>query len=472
MGFPDDKRNSTVLKGLNGNLDRTVEALIRLGEQNPGKSRGSTPTPPVKSSNNNGLSFDSAQTSAGAMSSNNPFDALDAIAAPPRQQPAPLQTQQMPYTDPSAQVASPSNSYNPFLAQMSQAQHQQSVPPQQQQLYTHQSNPYAQQQQQQQQQNLEQSLQHMQLSNPQPQQPLFPNRTGGYGPTQAPYAQTNPFQQSFTPPPMPQIPEQYSAFYAPQPQYQSMSSPSSPGNPFLRSTKSQIFSPANPSSNPFGQQQVLQQQQGSNPFAMHQPTHTPATQTPNPWQSPPQNYPQASFQQPQTQTSTPQASNPWHNQQQNFPQSGLQQQQTYSQSGFQQQQQSQQQPSFQQQQNQQQPTFQQQGHQQSDFQQNTGPFDKKSSIMSLYSQPQLAPQRPEQFQTPAAAPLATGSTGPVSGYMNPFATTSGAQQGQSLSAAQTPGVRHVSNESVDFAGLMGGRHSPDAFSGLSASFRR
>jgi hypothetical protein len=450
MGFPDDKRNSTVLKGLNGNLDRTVEALIRLGEQNPGKSRGSTPTPPVKSSNNNnGLSFDSAQTSAGAMSSNNPFDALDAIAAPPRQQPAPLQTQQMPYTDPSAQVASPSNSYNPFLAQMSQAQHQQSVPPQQQQqqLYTHQSNPYAQQQQQ---QSLEQSLQNMQLSNPQPQQPLFPNRTGGYGPTQAPYTQTNPFQQSFTPPPMPQIPEQYSAFYAPQPQYQSMSSPSSPGNPFLRSTKSQIFSPANASSNPFGQQQVLQQQQGSNPFAMQQPTHSPATQTQNPWQSPPQTYPQASFQQPQAQMPTSQASNPWQNQQQNFPQSGLQQQQAYTQS------------SFQQQQNQQQPSF----------QQNTGPFDTKSSIMSLYSQPQLAPQRPEQFQTPAAAPSATGSAGPVSGYMNPFATTSGAPQGQPLSAAQTPGVRHVSNESVDFAGLMGGRHSPDAFSGLSASFRR
>jgi hypothetical protein len=56
--------------------------------------------------------------------------------------------------------------------------------------------------------------------------------------------------------------------------------------------------------------------------------------------------------------------------------------------------------------------------------------------------------------------------------MNPFASGQNAQQGQPLSAAQTSGVRHVSNESVDFAGLMGGRHSPDAFSGLSASFRR
>src|SRR4051812_35467273 len=35
MGFADEKRNSTVLKGLNGNLDKTVEALIRLGEQTP-----------------------------------------------------------------------------------------------------------------------------------------------------------------------------------------------------------------------------------------------------------------------------------------------------------------------------------------------------------------------------------------------------------------------------------------------------
>lgn len=58
------------------------------------------------------------------------------------------------------------------------------------------------------------------------------------------------------------------------------------------------------------------------------------------------------------------------------------------------------------------------------------------------------------------------------GQSNPFASMSAAPQGQALSAAQTPGVRHVSNESVDFAGLMGGRHSPDAFSGLSSSFRR
>ena len=32
MGFPDEQRNTSVLKGLQGNLDRSVETLIRLGE--------------------------------------------------------------------------------------------------------------------------------------------------------------------------------------------------------------------------------------------------------------------------------------------------------------------------------------------------------------------------------------------------------------------------------------------------------
>jgi hypothetical protein len=122
MGFPDDKRNSTVLKGFNGNLDRTVEALIRLGEQNPVRSRGSTPTPPTKPSVT-GLSFDRSNTAP--VSSTNPFDALDAVAAPLQQ---PQQTQQQSYE-------APSNSYNPFLqqAQYQQQQQQQSIPQQQQQ---------------------------------------------------------------------------------------------------------------------------------------------------------------------------------------------------------------------------------------------------------------------------------------------------------------------------------------------------
>jgi hypothetical protein len=447
MGFPDEKRNSTVLKGLNGNLDRTVEALIRLGEQNMGRSRGSTPTPPVKASSN-GLSFDTAPA---ANTSANPFDALDAVAAPAQQshqpQPASLQTKQPAYDGSFAQTVSPSNSYNPFLAQAQQMQYQQQGIPQQQQQqnYNYQQNPFGQQQ------SLDQSLQSLQLSNQQPQQPLFPNRTGGYGPTSPPVVQTNPFQQSFTPPPMPQIPEQYSSFFAPQPQYQSMSSPSSPGNPFLKSSRSQIFPPNSTNSNPFGQQsyqpqvqqQQLQQQQQplSNPYAMQQ--------------------------QAQAQTPSGQASNPWQAQQQNPQSNPFQQQQSSEQLGYQQQQ-NYQQPSFQQQ------SFQQPGFQQyqqsTSNQQNANPFDK-NSILALYNYPQAAPQQSEQIQA-SVPPPATTSANPASGHMNPFANNQHAQQGQPLSAAQTTGVRHVSNESVDFAGLMGGRHSPDAFSGLSASFRR
>jgi hypothetical protein len=455
MGFPDDKRNSTVLKGFNGNLDRTVEALIRLGEQSTARSRGSTPTPQTKPSAN-GLSFDRSNTAPA--SSTNPFDALDVVAAPPQQ---PQQTQQQSYEASFAQTTSPSNSYNPFLQQaqyqqqQQQQQQQQSIPQHQQQNYNYQQNPLGQQQ------GLEQSLQNMQLANPQPQQPLFPNRTGGYAPTSPPFAQTNPFQQSFTPPPMPQIPEQYSSFFAPQPQYQSMSSPSSPGNPFLKSSRSQMFSPTNPgSSNPFGQQpsqQQAPQQTASNPYMTAQQTQTPTTQASNPWQS----QQPSQFQQQQN------PYQPGYQQQQNFQQPSFQQQHLQQQS----QQQNQPQQNFQQQ------NFQQQTQQPSGFQQyqpqmpSANPYDKYA-ILSLYNNPQLAPQQSEQPQAAPAPPPAASSAAPAPGHMNPFNSVQNVQQGQPLSAAQTPGVRHVSNESVDFSGLMGGRHSPDAFSGLSASFRR
>ncbi|KAI8935673.1 hypothetical protein NX059_007196 [Plenodomus lindquistii] len=459
MGFPDERRNSTVLKGLNGNLDRTVEALIRLGEQNNLRSTGGTPTPSVQSAAN-GLSFQRTSTAPAAVSTN-PFDALDAPAAQ-QQQAAAAQNQQ----------ANSSNSYNPFLQQATQAPVQQQSYPQQQQQNLYQQNPWVQQQQ-----SLEQTFQGMQLTNQQPQQsqqpqqpqqPLFPNRTGGYGPAQpSPYAQTNPFQQSFTPPPMPQIPEQYSSFMPPQTQYQSMSSPSSPGNPFLRSSKSQVFAPMHSNSNPYGQsafqqQQPQAQQQLQQPFTQ-QPSQQPSQQQPFQQQNPqqqqfqpqqlPQQQPNPWATQQQTQLPTPPASNPWQSQQQSF-----QPQQTGHQT---------QQPSYATQpksfQDQQQ-TFQSQ--QQAYQQQSSNPFDKKS-ILSLYNQPQPA----QQQSTQQVQPLNPSASAPMtaSGHMNPFGPAPGAKP---LSAAQTPGVRHVSNESVDFSGLMGGRHSPDAFSGLSSSFRR
>ncbi|KAF2280945.1 ArfGap-domain-containing protein [Westerdykella ornata] len=503
MGFPDDKRNATVLKGVNGNVDRAVETLIRLGEQNPGRSRGTTPTPtPPAKPDLNGLSFDNVQKT----SSVNPFDALDAVAPPPQ-----LHTQNLQYGGYAAQTTSPSNPYNPFLQQQQQSPSQQLYPQQQQQTY---QNPFGQPQ------SLEQSFQSLNLSNQpqqqlQQQQPLFPNRTGGYAYPQHPQSQstyplptsTNPFQQhSFTPPPMPHLPPQYASFQQPlQPQQPGISSASpsgysvggggqgtlsptatgSSGNPFLKSVRSQIFAPSagvgmgGGGYNPFGSVQA--QPQAQSPLA--QEVGNPFGQV------------QALQQQQQGQMANPylvqtqpqqQAPNPFLNTQQ------LQGQQ--QQSGYQQHQQ----------------PPQQLGYQSQQPQQNI-----KSSILALYNYPQLAPQRPLDQQqqqqgqngtaapggTPNAANTASSSTaasGPsgttAAATNNPFSASSiptnttstpnnsstatplppsvPQRQMAAVTSTSTNGYGHVSHESVDFAGLMGGRHSPDAFAGLSASFRR
>jgi hypothetical protein len=433
MGFPDEKRNSTVLRGLNGNLDRAVEALIRLGEQNSAKSGGATPTPPVRSGAN-GISIEKSNTAPVTTNFGNPFEALDAVAPLPQQppQPTPIHTQQNPYGNFSAQTTSPTNPYNPFLAQQPSFQQQNFAPQQQQQqqqqqqsqAFSQQQNPFGSPQQ-----SLEHSFQGLQLSNQQPQQQLFPNRTGGYSQSQTPqYPQTNPFQQSFTPPPMPQMPQQYASMYQPQQtQYQPMASPTGTSNPFLKSTRSQMFTPSSTNSNPFGQPQQQATHHAPNPFLAQAQTQAPP---------------------PQSQMHNP---NPWQNQQAVY----------------------------------------QQNHQQNYQQQSSNPFDK-NSILALYNYPQLAPQRSETAQAapaPAPAPAAPSApAAPNAGSMNPFASSQNASaaqgqqhpgngmglglpaQHQHQHQSQTP--RHVSNESVDFAGLMGGRHSPDAFTGLSASFRR
>ncbi|EAA64749.1 hypothetical protein AN1629.2 [Aspergillus nidulans FGSC A4] len=117
MGFTNERRNTTALRELDGNFDKTVETLRRLGE---GRQ-----TPQVR-------------TPAASGASLNPFDQLDA------KQPA--------------QLAQPSQvngtSYNPFDVSTSQPQ------------------PLPQPQST---QSLEQSFQNLQVA-----QPLFPHSTGGY----------------------------------------------------------------------------------------------------------------------------------------------------------------------------------------------------------------------------------------------------------------------------------------------------
>ncbi|KAL4946628.1 hypothetical protein BDV06DRAFT_53389 [Aspergillus oleicola] len=132
MGFTNERRNATALKGLDGNFDKTVETLVRVGEgkQTPQARTPAATTPGI-----------------GASVSANPFDQLDA--------------------NPPAQPSQPNGqSYNPFDMPASQPQAQ--------------PHPAASQ-------SLEQSFQNLQVT-----QPLFPHSTGGYPNTQNPAPQGYP----------------------------------------------------------------------------------------------------------------------------------------------------------------------------------------------------------------------------------------------------------------------------------------
>lgn len=221
MGFPDEKRNSTVLKGLSGNLERAVETLVRLGEGNVPSSRARTALPPGNTSNNS-WAADRPPTVASPVKSSNPFDQL--TAHPPMQnqptaQPAPQHEQSNGgyFSNPQGQ----SNTFNPFDAPIQ-------IPSSS--------------------QTLEQTFQRSQVS-----QPLFPNATGGY-PSQQQQLQQARYQQSMTPP-VPQLPQQYTfSSYTQQQQ-----PPLENYNPFFQTTQQ-------PSSNPYASSQQLPA--STNPYAV------------------------------------------------------------------------------------------------------------------------------------------------------------------------------------------------------------
>ncbi|CAD0017876.1 unnamed protein product [Aureobasidium pullulans] len=441
MGFPDTRRNSMVLKSVNGSLDKAVETLVRLGDATSGAQGTLTPmSGSTSSSNANGIYIEKQRAQEKPASSTNPFDALD--LQPPRRA----------FTQPALSTAAPQPSYNPFLQPQSQPQAQQS---------------------------LQNSFSAMQITNQQPQQ-----------------YQNNPF--------MPQQMQQpvQAPIYPPQDaqQYQ-QSQPQS--NPFLRKTQSQTFAPSNPfgiqlsaaPQNPWLAQPPVQTQQAQSPGAFYQPQQDFfATQ-------PQQQQQQQQQQQPQYQQQ--QQQNPYHQQQQ--PPQQLAPQHTSnpyanmsspqpSSNPFQIPQSSQPEPyqSYQSahQQQQQQMAQQQmpQQQQQQLYPQPTGRFGKMD-IMALYNHPQLAPSRPlqslpengmapnmmpdqhqQQMQAQQMQVPQRSVTMPVgSGSMNPFGSAPRPQQQEQARA----GARHVSQESRDFVGMGNGRpHSPDAFASLSARYAR
>lgn len=96
MGFPNDKRNASVLKGVGGDMTRAVESLIRLGEGSgppsaapaappkPSTSRSQPNSSPSKAEADDPWSMPNVSNAAGAQAakSYNPFDVLTAQAPP------------------------------------------------------------------------------------------------------------------------------------------------------------------------------------------------------------------------------------------------------------------------------------------------------------------------------------------------------------------------------------------------------
>ncbi|KAL1881457.1 hypothetical protein VTK73DRAFT_3742 [Phialemonium thermophilum] len=201
MGFTDDQRNAIVLKGVNGDLERTIEALVRLGEGDRRAggglfapldtalqtSRSLTPTNSLSTVPERPLT-----------SSNNPFDLLDKPPAQPQ----------------SSQSTGTLQNRNPYIS----------------------TNPFGTPAQQIG-ATLEHAFQGLSLA---PSQPLFPHHTGGI-PLSQPQDPQAPFQQSPTyPVPNPVLHTNYSPFV---------------------SNSGQSTSPSQSTYNPFFSSQPLQQQQ-------------------------------------------------------------------------------------------------------------------------------------------------------------------------------------------------------------------
>lgn len=435
MGFADEKRNASVLKGHGGKLEKTIESLVRLGEGSTPVSRSRTPHSrtteprhPTQPENPTPAVKEGSAPLAGS-------DEDVAVSSP----------------DFSSRGFSPSN---PFQGQAQNTPYNSSGAPSQQLLTSTQP--------------LEQAFAHMQVA----QTPLFPNATGGY-PSQPPLVQ-DPRAQTMTPP-IPQIPVQYSST---NPYTSPIHNQSSKFNPFFASQRTQQQPTANPnlyqpSLNPQADLQAYKPfQQSSQILPQLQPTpiHVASPAMISPVSSPSathqpipdlQQYPQPYPHQQQQQINlfiSPQ--NPSVNpaQHQLFPQQQQQQQSVFGLLSTQ----PLQSPAV-------------------------GRLDK-SSIMALYNYPQLAPPRleegsaaaqeqqqgvPAQAASPAVKQPQRSVTMPaqiMSGSRNPFQSTT-TQPPPNRVVTGGPG-RHMSQESVDVGGYQTGRHSPDAFASLSARYMR
>ncbi|CAG7559296.1 unnamed protein product [Fusarium equiseti] len=501
MGFQDAKRNALVLKGVNGNIERAIETLVRLGEGNGRLSPLPTPssreqtlrtsrslTPLTPSSGGLGLGAGLSVPSRSATdrpttpssASTNPFDNLG---------PAPPQTAQSTGT---LQNRNPYGQTNPFGMPAPQEQQPTDA--------------------------FSQAFQSMSLS---PQQPLFPHHTGGPAPQQQQQQQPTGYQQ--VAPSAPTTPGGFSSLgfsnnmTYPQP----IQAQSTGYNPFFVNQNTAIQQQPQQSTNPFPQVNTNQAPAGYNPFT-RSPTRIAS---PGLGQIPEQS--QSSFQNPSVYQSSvvyqsPAPLNPpetttnpfFTNAGQSVAQAGqqvfgqqppmqlMQSQPQASHNPFAQQQAGQQfygqqqMPYMPQQQQQQQK--QQQQQQQQQFYQPQRP--DKASIMALFNNyPQTTAQQPaaestqpsyqtahatqpqqptipenQAMQTPMAPVQQNHNTvAPMSSGTNPFMNNASAVNtiaSPNATTASDPFAarsRESMNLGMDLA-WTNGRHSPDAFASLSA----
>ena len=524
MGFPNREVNKKMLRRMNGDVARTIDALVQLGPQ-PAERTSSvsrvTPQPTGSSRSNvpTVAGSDSAQSGVRPShtgASNNPFD----------------------------QVSSGQTGFGLSMAPSQPALQQQ--PPQQQAVYGS-NNPWDTPARSQTDGGLMQSFQNLHVTQP-PAQPLFPNSTGGYAGQQ--YAAADPRTQTMTPPAMMSqygytsspapLPTNSNPFFQQPQQYQQqyMQSQQTGTNPFMMGQQPQqgVYQqqnvPSQSNGSMYGQQQGTRNAQAAqygqmspttNPFMAQspQPAQSPSAQASgyNPFGIPPAGQPQPTYgQQPQqvsadsgAQIGVPglfagnNANNPFQQQQPDQAQQQGQyanaqygQQQTYLQQG---QQQFGTNPyaSLQQgqAQGQGQGQFAAQGQNMAMAPQQTGRYDK-NSIMALYNYPSLTPGRQQQLSSipepgdeynagqsagmpgqpmmakrSATMPASMGnmhSAGGAGAYgsvnKNPFLQHS-AQGGPSNN---TGIMAHSSRDSMMINNLENGRHSPDAFANLSAKY--
>ena len=430
MGFTDEKRNNNVLKGLGGNLERTIESLIRLGE-GASSSRSKTPIQPQNSNTSHqqipytvpnssathSVSFANKSSISQTDTSSTGQQSSQGSAPLPQQQSA--TTRRINTSDPYQQHSqSPSRSNNPFDPSNDHRIRMVSM---------------------------DQSFSSTQIS----PQPLFPHATGGY-PNQPPPMQDARLQTMT--PPVPQLPVQHNQ-----------------SNPYMQQNHL-----VNGSCGPFNQNPQLSPSMSVNQFSpIHQQTHNTSY---NPFlQAPLLSLPQIPHS-----TDSPQTYSP-HMLQGQFQQSSMSQPQALNQ-------QQAQNPLFSPQHSFTDPA---RHGMQSQLQplrpQQIGRLDK-SSILALYNYPQLAPTplsnspshelnvssdeqiKPNVAQNSAPQRSATMPIQTSTGSRNPFQSTTSTNSNTNINPPSL--VRHVSQESVDIGGFQSGRHSPDAFASLSARFPR